>query len=424
MGANNWDWGVVLVSRDKTEAEPEPSSAVPEEEDSKAGPGPEVPGWLSMTGKAAWFLIGILILLSGVVFATTRLSPVFIAIFVALILKALLNPLVERFSKVMNRWVAVVLSLVVFIGAFAGMLGFVITMAAEQWPQLSSKLTHGVDMIVDFLQSLPFNITMTSDDLQSYLKQSVQQAQDYLASNWKELATAAVSNAGSIAIGFTIVFLAMFLAVFFLHSGGEMWRWFLNMLPTRARPQTNTAAQAGWVAFSGYARGTVIIAVADGLMAWVFLEIVGIPLAPALGVLVLIGAFIPLVGAPAAMVVAMVVALAVNGVWSAVIVGVGIALIGQFEGHVLQPLIMGKQVSLSPVVVIIGVISGTILGGLLGAAIAVPLMGVVWAVFSSLYHRDPPIEGPLPVVETESVMTEQKPQLPPVPKFLRPRKSS
>ena len=71
-------------------------------------------------------------------------------------------------------------------------------------------------------------------------------------------------------------------------------------------------------------------------------------------------------------------------------------MIGQFEGHILQPFIMGKQVALSPVVVGIGVMAGTLVAGLLGAIIAIPIIAVIWAVFSSLYHRDPPIEGPLP----------------------------
>ncbi|GMA26145.1 hypothetical protein GCM10025864_39040 [Luteimicrobium album] len=79
--------------------------------------------------------------------------------------------------------------------------------------------------------------------------------------------------------------------------------------------------------------------------------------------LVFIGAFIPLIGAPLAMVVAMIVALATHGVWSAVLVGVGIAMIGQLEGHVLQPLVMGRQVSLHPVVVACSVTAGTLIGG-------------------------------------------------------------
>lgn len=370
--------------------------------------------WLKKAGLSSWYLIGIILIVLGIVAGTMQITPVFMGIFVALVLKALLNPLVDFLAKYMKRWIAVVLSLLSFVAVFAGLFTFVVTSVAGQWSQLGSKLNHGVDMIIDFLQSLPFNITVTSDDVYGWLQSSLTKAQDYLESNWQRLATEVLSNAGAIVIGFTVVFLAIFLAIFFLQSGSQMWRWFLNLLPERSRAKTNTAAQAGWAAFAGYAHGTVIIAVSDGALAWLFLQVIGIPLAPALGVLVMIGAFIPLVGAPAAMVVAMIVALAVDGVWKAIIVGVGIALIGQFEGHVLQPLVMGKQVSLSPAVVIIGVVAGTMLAGLIGAVVAVPLMGVAWAVFSSLYHRDPPIVGPLPICPEASPVLEEvkKPEKP------------
>src|SRR5665648_1082412 len=90
----------------------------------------------------------------------------------------------------------------------------------------------------------------------------------------------------------------------------------------------------------------------------------------------------------------MVVALAANGPVNAVLVGAGIALIGQFEGHVLQPIVMGRQVSLHPVVIALGVTAGTLVAGILGAVIAVPLIGVAWSVFSllrlSLIHISEP----------------------------------
>src|SRR3712207_3349686 len=171
-----------------------------------------------------------------------------------------------------------------------------------------------------------------------------------------------------------------------------MWVWFLNQLPARTRETWRTAGGAGWYTFSGYTRGTVIIAVSDGLLAFVVLLLLKVPLAAPLAVLVLIGAFIPLIGAPAAMIIAMVVALAANGPISALLVGLGIALVGQFEGHILQPLVMGKQVSLHPVVVALVVTAGTITAGIFGAVISVPLVAVAGAVFSRLRRLAPPME--------------------------------
>ncbi|WP_456817303.1 AI-2E family transporter [Cellulomonas sp. URHB0016] len=207
-----------------------------------------------------------------------------------------------------------------------------------------------------------------------------------------DLAGQAAAGAGSVVEVFTALALAIFCTIFFLARGREMWTWFLNQLPVRARDTWKTAGGAGWYTFSGYTRGTVIIAVTDGMLAFILLTILQVPLSAPLAVLVTIGAFIPLVGAPAAMVIAMIVALAANGLLSAALVGAGIALIGQLEGHVLQPFVMGKQVSLHPVVVALAVTCGTLTAGILGAIIAVPLVAVVWAIFSRLRTLDPPMD--------------------------------
>ena len=355
-----------------------------------------VPLWLRDAGIGSWSIIGVVIVIAGIVFATARISAVFIAVFVALVFTSVLNPVVNSLSKHMRRGFSVVIAVLGGFLVFVGLIGFVITSVAGQWRSLVNQLTHGLDKITDFLDATPFNISLTSDQVYNWIQENIQKGQTYISENWQTLVSKVMSNAGGIAIFFTIVGLAIFITIFFLLSGSQMWRWFLNLLPTERRGTWNHAAQAGWHSFSGYARGTMIIALIDGGLAWIFLAILKVPLAPALGVLVMIGALIPLIGAPAAMVVAMIVALATDGVWTAIIVGIGIALIGQLEGHVLQPLIMGRQVSLHPVVVGIGVIAGTLLAGLLGAIVAIPLIGVVWAVFNALYHRDPPIVGPLP----------------------------
>ncbi|WP_099333055.1 AI-2E family transporter [Actinomyces minihominis] len=356
----------------------------------------DVPRWLLSAGVGAWSAIGITLVIAGIVFGTSKIAAVFIAVFVALVLTGLLNPIVNRMSKHMPRGLAVALSLFGTLLIFGGLLTFVVTSVAGQWQKLAKQLSHGLDMIIDFIDRSPFSVNLTSDQVYTWLNSMIEKGQHYLAANWQRLATTALSNAGGVALAITAFALAIFITIFFLLQGSQMWRWFLNLLPTDRRGQWNHAAQAGWTTFAGYGRGTIIIAFIDGILAWVFLEVLGVPLAPALAVLVMIGALIPMVGAPAAMVLAMIVALATEGVMKAAVVGIGIALIGQFEGHILQPLIMGKQVRLHPVVVAIGVMAGTLVGGLLGAIIAIPIIAVIWSVFSSLYHRDPPIVGNLP----------------------------
>ncbi len=355
-----------------------------------------IPLWLQRAGLGSWAIIGMLVVISLVVFAIVRIAAVFIAIFVALLLTAILNPLVNLLSRSVNRWLAVVVALLGFIAVFFGLLTLVVTSVAGQWQRMADQFSNGVNMIADFVQSLPFHVTLTAEDITTWTNDVLARAQDWIATNWGSVATDLLSNMGTIATVFTIIALAIFVTIFFLHSGSQMWRWFLNLLPDRYRVSTHRAATAGWGTFSGYARGTMIVAATDGVLAALFLWVIGVPVAPALGVLVFIGAFIPLFGAPLAMLVAMVVALATAGIWKAALVGVGIALIGQLEGHVLQPLIMGHQVSLHPVVVGVGVAIGTLTAGLVGAIIAIPVIGVIWAVYGELHQGDPPIEGPLP----------------------------
>lgn len=346
------------------------------------------PRWLRRSAGVSWRLLVVLAAVVVVFYATSRVTLLFVAVFLALVFTAVLRPLVDVMDRVMPRGLATALSLLTGILFFLGMLTYVGYSIATQWDNLSKQFATGINQITDYLESGSLPFTITNEQIAEWIDNGLKWVQEHAG----DLASQAAASAGSVAVGFTALALAIFCTIFFLARGSSMWTWFLNQLPARNRETWMTAAAAGWYTFSGYTRGTVIIAFTDGILAFTLLTIMGVPLAAPLAVLVFIGAFIPLIGAPAAMVVAMIVALAANGLWSAVFVGVGIALIGQLEGHVLQPLIMGKQVSLHPVVVALAVTAGTLTAGILGAVISVPLVAVAWAVYSHLRTLDPPMD--------------------------------
>ncbi|MCM3662064.1 AI-2E family transporter [Georgenia satyanarayanai] len=356
----------------------------------------DVPRWLRRYGLMAWLFVGIVIVVAMAVFATTRIQAVFIAVFVALVITSVLYPVVSALARVMPRALATAVAMLGSLAVVAGIFTYVITSVAGQWEDLADQFSQGIDDIFDFLETGPLPIHFTQAEIYDWINGLVAEAQNYVSQNAGTLAGQVLSNAGAVALIFTVLALSIFATVFFLLRGGDMWRWFINQLPARSRESVHRAASSGWYTFAGYARGTVIIAFADGVLAFILLAIVGVPLAAPLAVLVFIGAFIPLIGAPAAMVIAAVVALAAGGIVDALIVTIGIALIGQIEGHLLQPLVMGRQVSLHPVVVALGVTAGTFLAGLLGAIIAIPVLAVLWAVYSALHEPDPPVEGDLP----------------------------
>ncbi|HEY0217041.1 MAG TPA: AI-2E family transporter [Cellulomonas sp.] len=347
-----------------------------------------VPRWLRTSAGTTWRLLVLLAGIGLVFYGTAQVQLLFIAVFIGFVMTAILRPVVDFYAKVMPRALATALGLLSGFLVVAGMFFYVGYSVANQWQALSKQFADGIDQIVDWLENGPLPVTITSDQIAQWIDNGRQWIEEHAG----DLAGQAASSAGSVVEVFTAIALAVFCAVFFLARGQDMWTWFVNQLPRSVRDTWVSAGGAGWYTFSGYTRGTVIIAVTDGMLAFVLLTILGVPLAAPLAVLVVIGAFIPLIGAPSAMVIAMIVALAANGPVKAAIVGVGIALIGQFEGHVLQPLVMGKQVSLHPVVVALSVTAGTLTAGILGAVIAVPLVSVAWAVFSQLHQPEPPID--------------------------------
>jgi len=355
---------------------------------SVAGIEHDAPRWLRVAAGWSWRLIVVTAAVALVFFATAKVQLLFIAVFIGLVFTAVLFPLVDFFAKVMPRFAATALAIVTAILVLGGLITYITMSVVGQWPTLAEQFNEGIGGILQFLENGPLPWTVTSEDIDHWWQTALKWLQD----NSATIAQNAATQLSSVAIVFMVIALATFCSVFFLARGRQMWLWFLNQLPMNVRQTWHTAGGVGWYTFSGFARGTVIIAFCNAILAGILLAILQVPLVAPLAVLVFIGTFIPLIGAPAAMVVAMVVALAAKGPLWAVGVGIGIALIGQIEGHVLQPLIMGKQVSLHPVVVGLVVTAGTLVAGILGAVVALPLVAVAWAVFAKLRTLDPPTD--------------------------------
>lgn len=353
--------------------------------------GDGAPRWMRKAAGISWRLLVILAVVVVLVYATARIQLVFVAVFLALVFTSVLRPLVNLLDRWIPRGLAVLAALLAAILVMGGIVTYVVQSVRGQWEQLSLSFTRGIQDLVNQLEHLPFGLSVTTEQLRDWIGQG----EAWLRENQEDLinraATGAAEGAGSLVEVFAILALATFCTVFFLARGSQMWEWFINQLPSRVREKWVMGGEVAWYTFSGFARGTVLVALADGILAAIILSVLGVPLAAPLAVLVFIGAFIPLIGAPAAMVIAMIVALATQGPVIAIVVGVGIALIGQFEGHVLTPLIMGKQVSLHPVAVALSVTSGTLVAGILGAVIVIPIVAVVWAVYAKLRNLDPPM---------------------------------
>jgi predicted PurR-regulated permease PerM len=195
---------------------------------------------------------------------------------------------------------------------------------------------------------------------------------------------------GVLAVGTTVghvgagIALALFATFFFLYQGRDIWAWAVRLFPRTARAAVDSSGRKGWVSLTAYVRATILVAFTDALGITIVALILRVPLAPAIGVIVFLGSFIPVVGALLSGVVAVLLALVAHGPVVALIMAGGVLGVQQIESHVLQPFLMGRLVRLHPLAILFSIAAGAIFAGIVGALFAVPLAAFVNAVVHHL----------------------------------------
>lgn len=338
----------------------------------------EVRYGLRVAAGYAWRFIVVIIAVYGVFVVLGRIQFVAVAVFVGLVITALLRPVADRLNQLLPRGLAVPLSLLLGLALVGVVFTFIISSVAGQSSSLAAQFSTGVTDIERWLRTGPLHVSSAQ------LSSGVDQARAWLSDHQGALLGQAVGRAGTAFEVLTGLAVAVFCSIFFIHSGDRMWAWFLGEVPPTVRRRLDVAGRAGWDTFAGYTRGIVIVAGTNAALVCMALLVLHVPLALPLSLLVFFATFLPIIGAPLALAVATVVALAARGPLVAIFVLVLIVVIGQLEGHVLQPLVMSRAVSIHPVVVVLSVACGTVLAGIIGAIVAVPLVSVAWAVRRSL----------------------------------------
>ncbi|WP_099907359.1 AI-2E family transporter [Streptomyces sp. TLI_171] len=338
-----------------------------------------------MAGRA-WRVLAVAVAGYAGYLVVSRLILPVVAVFVALVITAVLRPPVDLLARRLPRSVSVLLTVLGSLALLAG-LGLLVAMVVRaQAGQLGGQVRDGADRLEHWLEGPPVHARAgTLTDLRHRLG-------DLLSTHRRAVLSTAVTGAGWLVEVVAGAALAVFCAVFFTHSGDRMWGWATALLPARSAPTWRRAGHAAWRTFAGYTRGLFLVAGTNAVLVGVVLAVLGVPLAVPLAGLEFLAALVPLVGSPIALAVASLVALATRGPVTALLVLALIVVIGQLEGHVLHPLVMSWAVRLHPVAVALAVAVGATLGGVVGAAVAVPVLSVGWAVHQEL--RPPGANGP------------------------------
>jgi predicted PurR-regulated permease PerM len=342
----------------------------------------------------AWRLALIGAVIYVIVKELNRIGLVVFPFIIALFFTAILHPVEVRLRRLPGRKsFSALAALLVGIVFLAGLGYFVVWQISSHDKQLADQVTQVVDKAKHWLETGPLKVKSADlDKITKNLSNTIQQHGGQLISS----AITTVKAVIEFLAGLLLVLLTTF---YLLRDGNVVWGWFIRLFPKASHARLDYAGRAGWHTFGGYMRGQLLIALFHGTTTTILLLILRVPLAAALGVLIFIGSFIPLVGLVITGALAVAVALLEHGATAAVIVTIAIIVLVQVEGHVLQPFILSRSVDIHPLAVVLSVIAGTTLGGIPGALIAVPLVAFLNTSVKAM-HRGPPPD-PQPQVGLE-----------------------
>ena len=344
-----------------------------------------IPRGLRVGAALAWRFIVVIAALYAVVWLMGYLSAVVIPVSIALLLSALMAPAVAKLvAWRFPRGLATGIVLIAGLAVLGGLLTFVITQFSSGLPQLQQQLNDSLNQIKDWLINGPLHLRQ--EQIQDFINQAI----GFIQNNQSSLTTTALTTAGTIGEILTGFVLTLFVTIFFLAGGDNIYSFLVRGVPVRVRRRVDVAGRRGFASLVSYIRATAAVAVVDAVGIGIGLWIVGVPLVIPLATLVFLGAFIPIIGAVLAGGVAVLIALVTKSFIGAVIVLAIVIGVMQLESHILQPLLLGRAVRLHPLAVVLAIAAGLVAAGIAGALLAVPLLAVLNAGIRSLLHEHDP----------------------------------
>jgi predicted PurR-regulated permease PerM len=297
-------------------------------------------------------------------------------IVISMFLAMALNPAVEFFvRKGFRRGTAALLVFVIAIVVIAGLAYLLI-------PPLVAQITDFVQAIPDLIDDLtrgegPLGFLQRDYQIVDRVREAIESGGVGGVFGFTQPALSVARSVLTAVVGVvTIAFLTLFLMI----DGPRLARVFLDLIPERTRPRWQRVAYGIYRVVGGYVTGNITISIIAGAVATPIIYGLGVDFAISLGVLVALFDLVPLAGATIAAIVVVLVAVATEGWVIALVLGLFFLVYQQFENHVLQPLIYGRTVSISPVIILAAVLIGADLAGVLGALAAIPVAGSVQVI--------------------------------------------
>ena len=327
-------------------------------------------GRLSVRALQVILVVG---LTAGLIWGIQQVPLVAIPLVIALILACAFHPvMIWMRRRGVPSVLATVVTLLAIVLLLAG-VGLTIYWAVrDEWAELYTQAEEGFQSIIAWIQTLPF--APTQDQLDEWLST----LRGFLTS--AQFGSGALVGAGAVVNFLTGLGLMVTILFFFLKDGPQMWEFLLRPFRGPSYLRARRIGDKTVTVLGSYVRGTAAVAAVDAVGILIGLLILQVPLAIPLSILVFVFAFIPIVGATIAGILAALVALVANGWVNALFVVGVVVLVNQLESNFLQPVLMGRSMKLHELVILVALTVGTVLGGIMGAMLAVPIAAAVWGV--------------------------------------------
>lgn len=347
---------------------------------------PIVPEWLRVAAAWSWRLLVFGAAMYWVLLALARVQFLVVSLLLAIFVAALLEPLAAWLNRLWPRTLATFVAVLIGGGILGGTLTLLGMRIAAQGPELLEAFKGGIGRVQSFLGSLPVPVAAES------MSDPVGALGEEFGSRLGQIVKGIGSGAGRVFMSISQLLLVIVFAFFIIRDGGQFVDYFIGKCSPNNGPRFRRAMESAWLTLGRYLRGLALVAVANaletGLAAWVL----GVPMVVPIIVVTFLGSFIPFAGPVIAGVLAALVALADEGLVTALILVGAFLVIQAIEGNVLQPFIMGHTMKLHPIVILAVVTAGALLAGLVGAFLALPVVAAVRNAWPSLRNVELPGE--------------------------------
>jgi putative heme transporter len=331
---------------------------------------------LQRLGRSAWSLVGIATVVVGCGWLVWRLRVVAFPLFIAVLLAAVLAPLVRWLvRRGIGPTAAATLVVVGFLAMLVGIGLLIVPAIVEQVSELGTQVGEAVDKLERWVaRERPFGFDAV--DIQR-LRSNVAGA----SPDPQQLADGARTTGGILA-GMLFTVIATF---FFLRDGRSMVEGIVRLMPADWREDAWSIARSIVSSLAGYARGAAVLGALEGAVIGITVAAVGGDLPAVLGILTLLAAFVPFVGAIVAAALAIGVTLVTAGTTPALIVAAVSLVVQQLDNDFLAPVIYGRFLQIHPLAVLASISVGIETAGLIGAFVAVPVAASavsIWRVIA------------------------------------------